>query len=112
MSHIFVYRHLVRNKSDLSLGSKVKGRVKFFDVTKGYGFITPNDGSSDVFVHQSNIHAKGFRSLGEGEDVEFDLESDPQRGKSYAVNVTGPNGEYVIGSNLNRRSDRFDADEF
>jgi cold shock CspA family protein len=91
---------------------KLKGKVKFFDLTKGFGFIAPSDGSSDVFVHQSNIHSKGFRSLAEGEEVEFDIETDSQRGKSFAINVTGPNGDYVIGSNLNRRTDRFDSDEF
>lgn len=49
------------------------GTVKWFDSTKGFGFITPDDGSTDVFVHQSEINSKGFRSLAEGEKVEYTL---------------------------------------
>lgn len=45
------------------------GNVKWFNVEKGFGFITPADGGADLFVHQTNIHAEGFRSLGEGEEV-------------------------------------------
>ena len=72
--------------------------MKFFDTTKGFGFITPQDGSDDVFVHQSQIHAEGFRSLADGEEVEFTVEVDPKRGKAFATNVTGPNGEFVQGA--------------
>lgn len=64
---------------------------------KGYGFIVPDDGTPDLFVHQTTIHARGYRSLGEGETVEFDVNEDAQRNKRFASNVTGPNGEYVIG---------------
>ena len=77
---------------------KVTGRVKFFDVVKGFGFITPEDGSADVFVHQTAIHSDGFRSLAEGEDVEFDVEHDPRKGKYFATNVTGPAGSFVQGA--------------
>ena len=49
------------------------GTVKWFNGEKGYGFITPNDGGEDVFVHQSVIKSNGFRSVGEGESVEFDV---------------------------------------
>lgn len=93
---------------------KVTGRVKFFDATKGFGFITPEDGSADVFVHQSNIHAEGFRSLAENEDVEFDVEHDPRKGKYFATNVTGPSGSYVRGAPRDSRrpagSTRFSDD--
>eukprot|EP00854_Cymbomonas_tetramitiformis_P015877 gene15877-18829_t len=47
------------------------GTVKWFNSEKGFGFITPSDGSADLFVHQSSIHAEGFRSLAENEEVEF-----------------------------------------
>ena len=80
------------------LFSKVKGTVKFFDPTKGFGFITPEDGGADVFVHQTAIHAKGFRSLADGESVEYEIGDDQRTGKKVAVNVSGPNGEYVQGS--------------
>ncbi len=49
------------------------GTVKWFNDSKGFGFITPEDGSRDCFVHHSAIQSDGFRSLAEGESVEFDL---------------------------------------
>ena len=51
-----------------------RGKVKWFDDKKGYGFITPEDGSDDVFVHFSGIAGDGFKSLSEGDSVEFDVE--------------------------------------
>ncbi len=51
----------------------VTGTVKWFNNQKGYGFITPDDESSDVFVHYSNISSDGFRSLQEGQKVEYEL---------------------------------------
>jgi cold shock CspA family protein len=83
-------------RSDLEM--KATGKVKFFDSTKGFGFITPAAGGEDVFVHQSAIHSRGFRSLAEGEDVEYDMAEDDKRGKKFATNVTGPGGDYVQGA--------------
>ncbi|KAJ1430821.1 cold-shock' DNA-binding domain-containing protein [Ochromonadaceae sp. CCMP2298] len=77
---------------------KFAGKVKFFDTVKGFGFITPDEGGDDVFVHQSAILAQGFRSLAEGEVVEYDISEDPNKGKKFASNVTGPNGAYVQGA--------------
>eukprot|EP00428_Durinskia_dybowskii_P066200 CAMPEP_0170376144 /NCGR_PEP_ID=MMETSP0117_2-20130122/11552_1 /TAXON_ID=400756 /ORGANISM="Durinskia baltica, Strain CSIRO CS-38" /LENGTH=85 /DNA_ID=CAMNT_0010631295 /DNA_START=167 /DNA_END=424 /DNA_ORIENTATION=- len=77
----------------------MNGKVKFFDSLKGYGFITPDDGSDDVFVHQTSVLAEGFRSLAEGEPVEYDVSTDPNKGnRKFASNVTGPNGAYVQGA--------------
>ena len=53
----------LRNLSTDGEGQKIFGHVKWFDTKKGFGFIVPSDGSNDVFVHQSVIHAEGFRSL-------------------------------------------------
>ena len=54
------------------------GIVKWFNGEKGFGFIAPDDGSDDVFVHFSAIHSKGFRTLEEGDKVEYDVEEGPK----------------------------------
>ena len=65
-----------------------KGKVKWFNDAKGFGFITPQDGGEDVFCHHSAIVADGFRTLSEGQSVEFEVESGDRSGLS-AENVRG-----------------------
>ncbi len=65
--------------------SKKTGHVKWFNESKGFGFITPTDGSKDVFVHFSAINGNGFKTLSEGQHVEFSIQDSP-RGPS-AVDV-------------------------
>lgn len=55
-----------------------EGTVKWFNDSKGYGFITPADGSKDVFVHHQAIQAEGFRSLKEGDRVRYDVTQGPK----------------------------------
>lgn len=69
------------------MSNKMLGTVKWFNAEKGFGFISPEGGSKDVFVHFSAIQGTDFRSLDDGQKVEFSVENGP-KGPS-AVNVTG-----------------------
>ena len=62
------------------------GKVKFFDATRGFGFITPEDGGKDAFVHISAVEKAGMTSLNPDQRVSYELEQD-QRGKTSAVNL-------------------------
>ncbi|MEM7637069.1 MAG: cold-shock protein [Anderseniella sp.] len=63
------------------------GTVKFFNTTKGYGFIEPEDGSKDAFVHISAVERAGMSTLNEGQKVEFELVTDRKSGKMSADNL-------------------------
>ena len=60
------------------------GTVKWFNSTKGFGFIAPDDGATDVFVHISAVERAGLRSLAEGQKVSFDIVQDRKSGKNSA----------------------------
>ena len=64
-----------------------KGTVKWFSDQKGYGFITPDDGSKDVFVHYSAVQGEGFKSLKEGQAVEFEITQGPKGPQASNVNL-------------------------
>ncbi|MBB6011375.1 CspA family cold shock protein [Aquamicrobium lusatiense] len=63
------------------------GTVKFFNSTKGYGFIAPEDGSTDVFVHISAVERAGMHTIAEGQKLSFDVVRDNRSGKSAAENL-------------------------
>jgi CspA family cold shock protein len=64
----------------------LRGVVKWFNDRKGYGFIMPSDGGKDIFVHHSGIHGEGFKTLYEGDEVEFDVEQEDRGPKAIHVN--------------------------
>jgi cold shock protein len=63
------------------------GTVKWFNNDKGYGFITPDDGDKDVFVHHSAISGEGYKSLAEGAKVEYEVEDGPKGPQARTVSV-------------------------
>ncbi len=73
----------------------ITGTVKWFNDSKGYGFITRQDGGKDVFVHHSAIQGNGFKSLAEGQNVTFDVEQGP-KGPSAASSPAGLNITHCV----------------
>jgi CspA family cold shock protein len=67
--------------------SMAKGKVKFYNGQKGFGFIQPDDGGKDVFVHATALERAGIRNLVEGQEVSFDIEEDRRTGKASASNL-------------------------
>jgi len=65
------------------------GTVKWFNESKGFGFITPEEGGADVFVHFSAIQGDGFRTLAEGQKVSFQIEKGPKGPQAAQVTVQG-----------------------
>lgn len=63
------------------------GTVKWFNGTKGFGFIQPEGGGADVFVHISAVERAGLRTLAEGQKISYDVQRDPKRNKSSAENL-------------------------
>lgn len=68
--------------------SKSTGIVKWFDETKGFGFITPTEGGKDVFVHFRSIASEGYKSLTEGQQVEFTVEQGQKGPQAASVSVS------------------------
>jgi CspA family cold shock protein len=65
----------------------MNGTVKWFNSTKGYGFIAPDNGGADVFVHISAVERAGLSGLKDGQKVSYEEERDPRKGKTSAVNL-------------------------
>jgi cold shock protein len=77
------YRHSLMRNSPMATGT-----VKWFNATKGYGFIQPDDGGKDVFVHISAVERAGLRELNEGQKVSYEIVADKRTGKSSAGNLS------------------------
>ncbi len=84
---IEVYGRKTRHSRAIERTSMETGTVKFFNNQKGYGFISPDKGGNDVFVHISAVERAGLRSLSEGQKVTYDTEQDRRTGKPTVKNI-------------------------
>src|SRR5258708_25162370 len=78
------FRQRVGEKKENQRMSKT-GKIKWFNDAKGFGFVTPDDGSKDVFVHFSSIQGEGFKSLAEGDKIEFEVQESDKGPKAANV---------------------------
>jgi CspA family cold shock protein len=93
-------------------GAQMIGTVKWFDAKKGYGFISPNSGGKDVFVHHTAIDMKGYRTLAEGQQVEFEEVSGKQGPQAAnVVPVSAENVDAVSGKSKDKPTSRSSADD-
>merc|ERR1712216_283739 len=98
-------RSLTTSLSVIINMAKQEGICKWFDSKKGFGFIAPNDGGDDLFVHQTGITSDGFRKLVEGEAVIYDVQQD-DNGRTKAVAVEGPGGGNVTNKGTSGRKNK------
>lgn len=80
------------------------GTVKWFNATKGFGFIQPDAGGADVFVHISAVERAGLRSLADGQKVSYEVEQDRRTGKSSAGNLQAIQGALTLDASASRVS--------
>lgn len=91
---------------------RLKGTCAKWNTSKGFGFVSRDDGGPDVYVHQRDLKKEGFRSLLEGESVEFEL-GRMEDGRLYGIKVTGPGGKGVQGQpHKGRNDDDDDGDDY
>jgi len=77
----------LRRAANRKTNAMITGTVKFFNSTKGFGFITREDGEKDAFVHISAVERAGLGNLAEGQKISYEEQRDPKRGKTSAENL-------------------------